>query len=325
MKYFRIILIVLMSIFLCESLNFAKNIEIIVGEAKIFKIKDIKKVAVGNSNIVDVKAISSEEILLSGKASGTTTVIVWNEEDKQTEINVTVFESKLEKAMIEVSVQVMEIRKSSAGDFGIDWKSALSAVYVGETTIPPLFNIGTLERLKKIETAIKFLVQKGYAKVLAKPRLLTVSGGKASFLSGGEIPIVYQDQQKLVIEYKGYGVNLDINPTADNEGNISSDLRAEVSTIDPDNGVMMGTSVIPALKTRWVKSSVFVKKGGTIVIAGLMHTEESKKTEGVPIISNIPLIGELFKSTHSEQIDTELVIFVTPSIVGQSLDKEEEK
>ena len=81
------------------------------------------------------------------------------------------------------------------------------------------------------------LIRKGYAKLLAIPGLFAVGGKRASFLSGGEIPIVYQDQQRFHIDYKEYGVRLKIKPIADDNGNINLELTAEVSSIDLDNGV----------------------------------------------------------------------------------------
>lgn len=301
-----------------EQKKETRKIQLIIGESIITTVKKPKTIVIGDPNVVSVKTISDEEILVSGKTKGLTTIIIRAQEGEEETIQVNVLESRPEKQMIEINVQVYEIQKTNLGNFGIEWEDTIKALSFGEETIPPLFNIGTMQRLQKFEATINLLVKKGYAKLLAKPRLLTVSGGKATFLSGGEVPTVYQDAQRVIIEYKQYGIGLEIQPSADEKGNINTDLSAEVSNIDSANAVSIGNAQIPALRTRKVKTSISVKKGTTIVIAGLIETQESKNTTGIPIISDLPLIGELFKSTHTETKDTELVIFVSPSIVGEA-------
>ncbi len=304
---------------ICKFPVFAGDkVQLIVGESKIIPVDSPKKIAVGESNIADVKIISEKEILLNGKSAGITTLIIWKPDGSQDTTQISVVAAELEKIMVEVNVQVLEIRKNAMTDFGINWSDTMKALSVGEDTIPPLFGVGNFDRLKKVEASLNLLLKNGQAKLLAKPKLLTISGSKASFLAGGEVPFVYQDSQRMNIEWKEYGVKLDILPVADSFGNINVDIRAEVSNIDSANGINIGSTILPGLRTRWAKTSIYVKKGGTIVIAGLIQSEEVKRTEGVPILSEIPLIGELFKYTHSEAIDSELVIFVTPSIVGQN-------
>ena len=294
----------------------SKKIQIISGQSAVIRAESITKVAIGDPNIADIKVMLNGEILITARASGSTTLIIWDKDGNQQTTYVTVLASSLEKPMIEVDVQVLEVRTNYSGEFGIKWHDTLKALSIGEKSIPDKLQIGTFDRFEKIQTVLDLLVKEGHAKLLAKPKLLTMSGGVATFLSGGELPVVIQDQQRFKIEWKTYGVNLEIEPTADSIGNININLRAEVSSIDQANAVTYGSSSVPAIKTRWVKTSVYIKKGGTIVIAGLLQQEESKRTEGIPILCDIPLIGELFKHTSIEKVNSELVIFVTPTIVG---------
>ncbi|MFH1824502.1 MAG: pilus assembly protein N-terminal domain-containing protein [Candidatus Firestonebacteria bacterium] len=294
-----------------------EKIQITVGESKIIQIDSPKKIAVGDPKVADLKVISEKEILLIGKSAGSTSLIIWDKDNNQITKQVVVLTSELEKTMVEVNVQVLEMNKSAVNDFGINWSDTLNALNIGEKTIPPIFQIGDFERLESIKMKLNTLVKNGQAKMLAKPRLLTISGSKALFLSGGELPILYQDSQKMNVEWKEYGVKLDIQPTADVLQNINVEIRVEVSNLDASTGVNYNGNIIPALKTRWAKTSIYVKKGGTIVIAGLIQTEEVKREEGIPILSDLPLLGILFKSFHTETSESELVIFVTPSVVGK--------
>jgi pilus assembly protein CpaC len=129
--------------------------------------------------------------------------------------------------------------------------------------------------------------------------------------------VVNQDSLgKTNVEYKNYGVTLDILPTAEDNGVVNASIRVEVSNLDAANFVKVASGLLPALKTRWVKTSLAVKEGATIVIAGLMQEEESKVTVGLPLLSDIPWLGELFKSTHRDASKSELVVFVTPKVLG---------
>lgn len=311
-------LIIVLFCFLIFNQTFSEEkIQLTVGESKIIQVDSPKKIAVGDPKIADLKAISEKEILLIGKSTGTTSLIVWDKDNNQITNQVVVLASELEKTMIEVNVQVLEMKKSKTSDFGINWSDTLNALSIGEKTIPPIFQIGDFERLEKIEMKLNTLVKNGQARILAKPRLLTISGSKALFLSGGELPILYQDNQRINVEWKEYGVKLDIQPTTDALQNINVEIRVEVSNLDASTGANYSGSIIPALKTRWAKTSIYVKKGGTIVIAGLIQNEEIKREEGIPILSDLPLLGVLFKSVHTETSESELVIFVTPSVVGK--------
>ena len=312
MKKALIILFLFPLACLCED-----RIQLTVGESRILQVDNPKKIAVGDPKIADVKVVSEKELLLIGKSGGATSLIIWDKENNQVTNQVLVLSSDLEKQMLEVNVQVLEIKKNSTQDFGINWQDTLKALSVGEQTIPPLFQFGDLARLQKVEMKLNALVQNGYAKILAKPRLLTISGSKASFLSGGQIPVMYQDQNRLSVDWKDYGVKLDIKPTADVAENINCEIRVEVSNLDASNGANFNGNIIPALRTRWANTTIYIKKGGTIVIAGLILNEETKREEGFPVLCELPLIGLLFKYTHTEKADSELVIFVTPSLVGK--------
>ena len=310
------ILLLLAGIFLAEE-----RLQITIGESKIISVDAPKKIAVGNPLIADVKVVSEKEFLLIGKSGGTTSLIVWDKDNNQVTSQVVVLAANLEKTMIEVNAQVLEIRKDSNTVLGINWDAALSALELSEKTLPPLFQVGDFERLKKVQVKIDALIKNGYAKVLAKPRLLTISGFKAKFLSGGEIPVMIQNggqsDSSIHIDWKTYGVKLDIEPTSDVLDNINCVIRVEVSNLDFSAGVSYNGSVVPALKTRWADTSLYVKKGGTIVIGGLLQTEELKRETGIPLLSELPILGGLFRSTETLKQESELVIFVTPSIVGK--------
>jgi pilus assembly protein CpaC len=312
---------IVLAFLICGIVSAEEKIQITIGESKILTVDAPKKIAVGNPLIADVKSVSEKELLLIGKAGGSTSLIIWDKEGNQVTSQVIVLASNIEKTMIEVNAQVMEIGKDNQNSFGINWEEALGALSAAEKTLPPLFQISDFERLQKVQMNLNLLVKNGYAKVLAKPRLLTISGSKAKFLAGGEIPVLHQSGNQnsayTSVDWKTYGVKLDIEPTADALDNINCLIKVEVSNLDASAGVSYNGFVVPAMKTRWADTAIYVKKGGTIVIGGLLQTEEIKRETGVPILSDLPIIGVLFKSVETQKRESELVIFVTPSIVGK--------
>lgn len=312
---------------LMAHLNAAERMTLYAGESRILPVKSYRKTLIGNRAIVDARKLSDEELLVNGRTPGLTSLVVIGSGDEKTAYEVEVLASGLKKEMIEIDVQVLELSDASGWDVGIDWPALVngqlssvpgapaSPLQAVEQAAPPLLSFGTFSR-GSINIALQALVQKNKAKLLAKPKLLTVSGGSAKFLSGGQIPVVHQDSQgRTNTEYKDYGVALNIQPKSDEDGNINATIRAEVSNIDAANSVQTGNGVFPALKSRWVETTIYVKKDGTIVIAGMIGEEQSRITRGIPILSEIPLLGELFKLNRIVNRTSELVIFVTPRVI----------
>ncbi len=306
------------------------TIRLTIGESKLIHVETAKKAAVGNPSIADVTAVSEEEILVSAKASGSTNLIFISSDGGKETRSILVSAHNLKKSMVEVGVEIMELESQSALKAGLSWGS-LSSDASGAASItpnnfsasenapPPLLTLGSVTR-NALSASFQLLIERGKAKILAKPKLLAVSGEEASFLAGGEVPYVTENKLgSSNIQWKPYGVKLKIKPTIDGDGNISANFRAEVSGLDVQNGTALGTGVVvPALKTRWVETTVYMKSGSTLVIAGLISEENQKLTSGIPLLSDIPILGELFRFTDNETKQTELVIFVTPSLVGQT-------
>jgi pilus assembly protein CpaC len=217
--------------------------------------------------------------------------------------------------MIQVDVQVMEIYKSEGDNFGLDWERIVGPG--GQLTLSesdsPLKAIGVLER-GRLDLLLKMLVEKGNGKVLARPKLLTLSGKKASFSSGGEIPVATSSSNgQTNVEWKKYGVNLDVLPTAQDSGTVNAEIRAEVSEVDFTH-LVQGN---PAIKTRWASTTIHVMPESTVIIGGLIQERNQVSYQGLPLLMDIPVLGYLFKSTRIVQEESELVIFVTPHIVGR--------
>ncbi|HEY9135124.1 MAG TPA: pilus assembly protein N-terminal domain-containing protein [Pseudomonadales bacterium] len=231
------------------------------------------------------------------------------------------------KAMIMLDVKVVEVRRNNLKDIGIEWSRVFNGPFyevLGEFEGSGSFNKlssffgfgleeGTTEPFTEIGSTIRLLQEKGLARMLAQPKLVTRSGSAAEFVSGGEVPIPLVDSRSgnIDVEFKKYGVLLNIEPFSDPDGFIAASVEVEVSDIDRAVSVLG----IPGFITRRTKSEVNMRSGQTLVISGMLNNTNNKSTGKVPGLGSIPIIGELFKTRLFSQAKTELVVFVTPSLI----------
>lgn len=161
--------------------------------------------------------------------------------------------------------------------------------------------------------------EQGLAKVLAEPTITTLSGQEASFLAGGEFPIpVAEEEGKITIQYKEYGIGLKFLPVVLDSGNIDMKVHITVSELSNTDSVTVGyTNVssvlfVPSLKKRSANASISLASGQTMGIAGLINEDLRQSVDKFPLLGDVPVLGSLFRSQEYVKGQTELVIFVTP-------------
>lgn len=163
----------------------------------------------------------------------------------------------------------------------------------------------------QINYSLNALTTTSKAKLLSRPSIMTMSGETATIRIGGEIPYrVLDNNGNASTEFKDYGIILRFKPVVDQKGRILSSVYTEVSS-------MSGESVDgnPILDTRSANTNVILEDGYTMVIGGLMDSSERKSVSKIPLLGDIPILGEFFKYTSKTKDDQELVILVTPYIV----------
>jgi len=163
--------------------------------------------------------------------------------------------------------------------------------------------------------------ERGLGKILAEPTLVTLTGQEAQFLSGGEFPVpVSEDNGKVTVSFKEFGVELKFLPIVLDSGSINMKLNVGVSELSTQNSVAIGVEstnsifAIPALTKRNVASTVELADGQTIGIAGLLNDTTRALVNRLPGIGEVPVLGALFSSQEYISGQTELVIFVTPHL-----------
>ena len=184
---------------------------------------------------------------------------------------------------------------------------------LGDTATQPVASLSTtMNATTDFSVGARF--DYGVVRVLAQPKLVCASGEKAEFTAGGEVPILIVTQNQFSVEWKKFGVILNITPTADRQGNIGTEIYAEVSDVDNSLAVRANGFEVPGFRLRDVKTTVTVKDGETIALSGLFNYKEDKEVSKVPLLGHIPILGELFKSRSFVDGKTELAIYVTPHI-----------
>jgi pilus assembly protein CpaC len=163
--------------------------------------------------------------------------------------------------------------------------------------------------------------ENGLAKILAEPNLTTLSGQEARFLAGGEFPIpVPQGNETVTIEFKEFGVGVGFLPVVLGDGRINMVLNVSVSELVSANSVALGndgsssTFLVPSLVKRSATTTVELKDGQTIGIAGLLNENVREVVTKFPGLGDIPILGSLFRSQEFIKDETELVILVTPHL-----------
>jgi Flp pilus assembly secretin CpaC len=224
-------------------------------------------------------------------------------------LRLTVPEEK--RTLLLYDLKILEIGRGETAQLGVRWpdgitlKGSVSAGSGGESTV----SVGT-----EFETRLNLLLADGRARILSNPRLACESGQEAHFLAGGEIPIVIVTPETRTVEWKTYGIIPRIRPAMDEGGRIRTHIVAEVSTVDHGSG----SSNVPGFLTRRVSTHFSTLPGETVMLSGLVKSEMAKDVARIPLLGQIPVIGELFKSRNFRENQSELAIFVTPVEVSAS-------
>lgn len=167
----------------------------------------------------------------------------------------------------------------------------------------------------RFNAQLNALIAQGKAKILATPRIITITGRQASIFIGDHIPVTTEKISNSVTtnttDYVDAGIKLQYTPIVSSDGMITSVVHTEVST----------PTLIPEIKnykitSRTADTTVRMRNGETLVIGGLINEEEQKQLQKIPFLSNIPLLGELFKNRTTSKIKTEVIMILTPYLTG---------
>ena len=182
-----------------------------------------------------------------------------------------------------------------------------------------LLNIFLFRPDLNLGVAIKALQQQNVLQILAEPNVMAMNGTEASFLAGGEFPFPVVQGGAAVgavtIQFKEFGVRLTFLPQIMPDGAIRLKVSPEVSALDFSNGLTLSGFTIPSLNSRKATTEVELRDGQSFAIAGLIDDRMSEIAQKVPVLGNLPIIGNFFKSRAQSKTKTELMVMITPRLV----------
>ncbi|RTZ14457.1 BON domain-containing protein [Vibrio aquaticus] len=206
---------------------------------------------------------------------------------------------------VNVKLTIAEVSHSFMQEFGVKMGSGGDAgIFVDQLT-----NFSASD----IVSVISAVGGDTVGQVLAEPNLSVISGEKASFLVGGELPVVTTSNNGSSVEYKEFGVRLDMMAKVLRDDKIKLALTPEVSSLDKQ--YTTDAYDMPALHTRRAQTTVELGDGQSFVLGGLLNSEERESLTRIPFIGDIPILGSLFRHTGTERKKTELVIVATVNLV----------
>lgn len=302
----------------------------------------ITRVSIATPEVADVVVISEREVVINAKATGETDAILWQANGTRLHYRVSVH-SPSDRMQIALSVKFAEVRKDALREIDVsgryqDAKGTVRAgtgIFRSDDVIDSLGNVlipgagKFLSLLSNFDTKnflafIELQQRSGRARILAEPTLIAANKEEASFLAGGELPIpVVQgggggdaSSQRVTIEYREFGVRLNFLGEIISDSLIKLRVRPEVSNLDFGNAVVISGFRIPALRTRRIESTLDVRQNESLIISGFFNSEEEKVKRGIPLLMDIPILGQLFSSTSFQKNESELIVIVTPVVIN---------
>jgi pilus assembly protein CpaC len=375
------------------------EIEMFVGESRVFPSPGVARIAVGNGKVLTAAALDEREVIIFANEVGTSSLFVWNADGRYQRVKIHVvrgdtsrhareiaaFLSTIPNArasiigdkvvvegdhlsdvdlrkiedlrkhypqiinftnqigweqMVLMDVKVVEFPVNELREFGLRWTARGGASVGGiwaplrrgrqpglaigvqdppvtaadgddNVPLPGGLNILTAVNMG-LAARLDLLARDGKASILAQPQLSARNGSKAEFLAGGEYPYSVATIYGPMVMFKPYGIKLRITPRVDRNGVIRAEIDSEVSNIDPSFSTPSG----PGLSTRRTFTEFNVQDGETMVLAGLLSRKGGDIVDKVPFLGDLPVLGALFRSRRFQNEETELVVFVTPTVIN---------
>ncbi len=209
---------------------------------------------------------------------------------------------------IMIETKVAEITLDAERDLGIKWFSggAEGLITIGEITLA-----GLSEGISLIEATLKALQSEGKTNILSNAKVLTLDGKEAKILSGSKIPIRIITPEGLeTVEYRDVGLSMTILPRLSSDGLITMDINPKIESLGEE--LIQG---YPVINSREEQVIIRANLGETVVIGGLITSEEIENIRKIPFLSSIPIFGELFKFTHTKSKKTEIIILITAHLL----------
>ncbi|MFH2108459.1 MAG: type IV pilus secretin PilQ [Chrysiogenia bacterium] len=300
------------------------------------------------AKVKDVQAILKKQMSPRGELvidERTNTLIISEVPDRIKVIDGLIDTLDAANPQVQIEARIVEANASSLDSFGIQWgynavanaahgnqtnmifpNSVVSGGVPDEKANPngyainlptadsvvfPKVSLGNIAGTFNLDVALTALTRKGRGRIISSPRATTQNNMPAEITQGQRIPIQTNQNNTITTQYINAALEMKVTPQITARGSVimTIDIKNDVPNYDRQ---VLG---IPTIVTETAKTTVMVQDGGTIVIGGLYKISQQSNTDGVPILSKIPLLGKLFRNSRKEGNQNELMIFITPRII----------
>jgi len=304
----------------------------------------ITRLAIGDPKIADVHLNGDRGFLLTGIASGTTSLMVWTACSTSPRQSMVFVKGKATSALtslslapaddpslpsqVQTDIRFVEVSRTKLKEASTKILGMGKNFFIGSPNLlfptpstfklpvsADQFNIGFGGG--RVSAMINALESSGFAYTLARPSLVAMSGQSATFLAGGEVPIPVPSSgsDTISIEYKEFGIRLTLTPTVIDRSRISLKVAPEVSELDYTNALVIESIRVPALTVRRTDTTVSLADGESFVISGLISSNNTTTISKFPGLGDIPILGAFFRDSSINRQDKELLMIVTPHLV----------
>ena len=299
----------------------------------------ITRLAIGDPKIADVHLNGDRAFLLTGVASGATSLMVWTRCSSAPRQSMVFVKGKASSSLtsmalspsddpslpsqVQTDIRFVEVsraklKEASTSIFGGTRNFLFGSPRTAGMSLPldnESFNIGIGGG--RFSAVINALERSGFAYTLARPSLVAMSGHSATFLAGGEVPIPVPSagSDTISIEYKEFGIRLTLTPTVIDRTRISLKVAPEVSELDYANALQVEGIQVPALTVRRTDTTVSLADGESFVISGLISNNNRSTISKFPGLGDIPILGAFFRDSNVSREEKELLMIVTPHLV----------
>ena len=311
-----------------EQRSHVEDVELKVGEQKVFSARDVRSYSEGTRGVVDVRLTKDgKQFVLVGLEAGETTVLFLSLDGFERHLRVRVVKPAEEPTQegplavaptdnIRLDFYFVQLDRNHQQRMGVGYPAQLSGgrASLGFDFLTQRFQSATAVVEDQALIRLDMAQATGWAKLMRQAAVITENGKQATFSGGGEVNIPIQGSLATGIHRIEFGSTIQVLPKYDRvSGRLQVELSAEVSDLTDDRG-----SGAPGRVTSAVRTVVNLQLGQTVVLAGLTSASESQSKSGLPLLSQIPVFGFLFGSRNVMRQATDNVVFIFPTVVGSA-------